>query len=514
MVRFPPVRHCDRGQDGGVVATAPIAPLSGIGLDPATCYRAVESRDRRFDGRFIVGVTTTGVYCRPSCPTPVRPRPGNVRFFPGAAAAQRAGFRSCKRCRPDATPGSPDWDVRADLAARAIRLIDDGVVDREGVEGLAGRLAVSTRHLDRLLGAELGAGPLALARARRAQTARTLIETTDLAFGDVAFAAGFGSIRQFNDTVREVFAATPRELRRRRPPRVAGPGRITVRLPLRPPFAWPELLAWFAARAVTGVSAVEGGRLVRTLGLPGGPGRVTLAPADDHVVCEAEVTTLADLPTALARCRRLLDLDADPHVVTRHLGRTPALAPLVAASPGLRVPGSAAPEETAVLAVIGQQISVAAARTIAGRLVERLGPEDVLPGPGPRRLFPSPARIADGDLDGLGMPTARARALRELAAALADGGLALDPGADRAEARARLLELAGIGPWTADYIALRALGDPDGLPATDLVLRRRADEHGLDLARSAAWSPWRAYVAQHLWNAPSGREVGRTSEVP
>jgi AraC family transcriptional regulator of adaptative response / DNA-3-methyladenine glycosylase II len=489
------------------------------GLDPDSCYRAVESRDARFDGRFIVGVVTTGVYCRPSCPTPIRPKAANVRFFPTAAAAQRAGFRSCKRCRPDASPGSPEWDLRADLVGRAVRLIDDGLVDREGVDGLAARLAVSPRHLNRVLVGELGAGPLALARARRAHTARTLIETTGLSFADVAFAAGFASVRQFNDTVREVFAASPTELRRGRGPR-RGPGLLHLRLALRPPLQWRHLVDWVAARAVTGVHAADAGALSRTLALPGGPARVELRFAGDHLAATFRLSSLADLATAVARCRRWADLDADPLTVDGHLAADTALAPLVAARPGLRVPGTADPHETAMLAVIGQQVTVAAARTIAGRLVARTCPAPALDGPGPDRFFPTAAQVAEADLSGLGVPARRVDALRSLATALAGGRLVLDPGVDRSEARSRLLALPGIGPWTADYIALRALGDPDALPVGDGVLRRRAAERGLALdADGRRWSPWRSYAAQHLWSAgphpvPAGGAPSTTLEGP
>lgn len=481
---------------------APVPPSSSSGrLDPETCYRAVESRDARFDGRFIVGVTTTGIYCRPSCPTPVRPKAHNVRYFPSTAAAQGAGFRSCKRCRPDATPGSPEWDLRADLVARAIRLIDDGVVDRDGVHGLADRLSVSPRHLQRLLDAELGAGPLALARARRAQTARTLIETTPLPFSDVAFASGFASIRQFNDTIREVFASSPTELRRARTA-TTGNGRLAIRLPFRPPLAAPQLLGWFRARAVDGVTEVSDDTVCRTMRLPGGPGRVSLRVGADHVHATFELTAVSDLAVAVARCRRLLDLDADPSSIDRHLAADPALAPLVAARPGLRVAGTVDPHETAMLTVIGQQISTAAARTIAGRLAMRVTGEPALSGPGPTMLFPSAAAVADADLTGLGMPGRRLQTLQALARSLVDGGVVLDVGCDRAEARAGLLALPGIGPWTADYVLLRALGDPDAFPATDLIVRQRADERGIDLASATdRWRPWRAYAAQHLWVA-------------
>src|SRR4051794_1467549 len=294
--------------------------------DVETCYRAVQARDVRFDGQFFVAVTSTGIYCRPSCPA-MTPKQSNVRFLRTAAAAQRAGFRACKRCRPDVTPGSPEWDVRADVVGRAMRLIDDGVIEREGVPGLARRLGYSERHLNRSLVAELGAGPLALARARRAQAARTLIETTDLEFADVAFAAGFSSVRQFNDTVREVFDLTPTHLRSRLPV-LPAPGRLTVRLAARPPFDGVALLEFLGQRAVAGVEEIVDGAYRRSLRLPHGPGVVTLTPAADAVIAELRLHDVRDVMTAVARCRRALDLDADPVAVHEVLAGDPLLAPL------------------------------------------------------------------------------------------------------------------------------------------------------------------------------------------
>ncbi len=473
-------------------------------LDPDRAYDAVASRDERFDGWFIVGVTTTGIYCRPSCPTPVRPKRENTKFFATAAAAQREGFRACKRCRPDASPGSPSWDLRADLVGRAMRLVADGVVDREGVGGLARELAVSERHLHRVLTDELGAGPLAIARAHRAQTARTLVETTDLKFSDVAFAAGFSSIRQFNDTVQEVFATSPRELRRRSTNVVGGgAGEITVRLAYRQPYATEDLLAWFAHRSIAGLQSVEDGVIVRSLRLPGGPSMVRLTIDEGHVRCVLRLSEITDLATAVERCRRLLDLDADPTVIDSSLASDRVLAALVDRRPGLRSPGSVDGFETAVFAVLGQQISVVAACRLAARLVAAHGDEgngtDV-------RAFPSPARLAEADLAELGL-TRRTQAAIGALARLVASGYSLDPGADRGHVRAALLDINGIGPWTADYVALRALRDPDVLPVGDLVVRQRAATLGLpaEKAELAAhgdrWSPWRTYATHHLWAA-------------
>src|SRR5438309_6237646 len=335
-------------------------------LDFERCYRAVESRDARFDGWFITAVKTTGVYCRPSCPTPVRPKRENVRFYPTAAAAQLAGFRACKRCRPDASPGPPEWNVRGDLVGRAMRLIAEGIVDRDGVGGLARQLAVSERHLHRLLLSELGAGPLAIARAQRAQTARTLIETTDLPFTDVAFAAGFESVRQFNDTVREVFALTPTVLRaagRRRGDVVEGA--LTLRLPYRPPLDWPGLSGWLRIRAVPGIAVASGNQYRRTLRLSRGAGIASLEPVNSHISCTLKLESMSDLTSAVRQCRRLLDLDADPLSVVEVLSKDRRLSAIVEKHPGLRAPGAVDGTAHALQAVLGQQVSVAAARTLA-----------------------------------------------------------------------------------------------------------------------------------------------------
>jgi AraC family transcriptional regulator, regulatory protein of adaptative response / DNA-3-methyladenine glycosylase II len=485
-------------------------------IDPEVCYRAVKSRDPRFDGVFYTGVTSTGIYCRPSCPA-MTPRRRNVTFHRTAAAAQAAGFRACKRCLPDATPGSPDWDVAADVAGRAMRLIADGVVERDGVEGLARRVGYTTRHLDRVLVAQLGAGPLALARARRAQTGRILIETTAMPFGDVAFAAGFNSIRQFNDTIREVYAASPTELRGRTARDVASPGHLDLRLAVRAPFAGPSLLRFLAVRTIAGVEESGPGWYSRTLALPHGTGRVRLdLDADDtarFVRCRLEVEDLRDVPAAVERCRRLVDADCDPVAVADALGEDPVLRPLVRARAGLRVPGHVDGDEVAVRAVIGQQVSVAGAATVAARLAERYGKPvpGADPADGPHRLFPSAEALAAVDPAELPMPRARGRALTTLCAALASGDVHLDRSADRDDVRARLLGLPGIGPWTADYIALRALGHPDVFLPTDVGVRHAFARRGLDpmTAGDAAerWRPWRSYALLHLWTSLSDGEL-------
>lgn len=481
--------------------------MTNMTKDFEGCYRAVRSRDSRFDGWFFIGVTSTGIYCRPSCPA-MTPKKANARFYPTAGAAQYAGFRACKRCRPDAVPGSPEWDARADLAGRAMRLISDGVVDREGVAGLAQRLGYTERHLNRMLVAEVGAGPLPLARARRAQTARLLIETTSLPISEVAFAAGFTSIRQFNDTVREVFAAAPRELRRSRNedhPGGSSPGELTLRLPFRRPFDAEGTLRFLAERAVPGVEAFVGGEFQRTLRLPHGAGISALSDGGDHVRCVLRLEDLRDLGAAVQRCRRLLDLDADPVAVNEVLAEDGVLGTLVRRSPGLRVPGSVDGVELAVRAVLGQQVSVTGARTIAGRIVAALG--DALPealadsDAGLTHLFPEPAVVAKAG-EALPLPTARREALRGLAGALSEDALSLDIGSDREEAVRKLLELPGIGPWTASYVAMRALGDPDVFLPTDLGVRSAISQLGQTgdaTALAQRCRPWRSYAVQHLW---------------
>jgi AraC family transcriptional regulator, regulatory protein of adaptative response / DNA-3-methyladenine glycosylase II len=465
--------------------------------DSDTCYRAVQGRDARFDGWFFVAVRTTRIYCRPSCPA-VTPQRKNVSFHPSSAAAQRAGYRACKRCRPDAAPGSPDWDVRGDLAGRALRLIRDGVIDRSGVPGLAARLGYSERQIHRTLMAEVGAGPLALARAQRAQTARILLETTDLPIGDVAFAAGFASIRQFNETVRDVFATTPSGLRtaRHRDGSTMA-GWLTLRLPFREPMDLEAALEFLAARAIPGIESYSDGVYRRSLRLPGGPAVVEVEPgAGAFVRSRIRLTDQRDLAAAVARTRRLLDLDADPVAVDTALGTDRALGPLIRKHPGLRSPAAVDGFEMAIRAVVGQQISVRGARTVLGRLAERYG-EPAFPDE-PLRLFPSAARFTEIAADELPMPRTRAATLLRLANEFAAERLVLDPGADRAETRTALLAQPGIGPWTADYLLMRAVGDPDVLLESDLAIRQAATELDLDLA-AGQWAPWRSYVTHHLW---------------
>ncbi|MGH8776991.1 MAG: AlkA N-terminal domain-containing protein [Jiangellaceae bacterium] len=477
-------------------------------LDFEACYRAVHSRDARFDGVFFIGVTSTGIYCRPSCPA-MTPKPENVRFYRSAAEAQNAGFRACRRCRPDVTPGAPEWNIRADLAGRAMRLVADGVVDREGVAGLAQRLGYSQRQVHRTLVEEVGAGPIRLARAQRAHTARLLLETTDLPVTEIAYAAGFASIRQFNDTIREVYATTPTDLRGRsrrgRHGKDPVAGMIELRLAHRHPADLDSILTFLAARAVPGVEEVDGRTYRRSLVLPHGVAIAELTPADGFLCGRLRLADPRDLASAVARCRRLFDLDADSAAVDAALASDPALVPHVMSAPGLRVPGVVDGDELAVRAVLGQQISVGAARSLAGRLVLAYGKPLDSPLGGVTHAFPTAAAFAEADPGAFPMPARRQQTLHEMTARLADGRLRLDPGADRDDVEQRLLAVPGIGPWTVAYVRMRALSDPDVFMATDLGVRQGMARAGLPddpagaVARAERWRPWRSYAQLHLW---------------
>ncbi|MGP3950056.1 AlkA N-terminal domain-containing protein [Streptomyces sp. 7N604] len=519
-------------------------------------FEAVRSRDARFDGEFFFAVSTTGIYCRPSCPA-MTPKRRNVTFFPTAAAAQGSGFRACRRCRPDAVPGSAEWNARADVVGRAMRLIGDGVVDREGVAGLAARLGYSARQVQRQLNAELGAGPIALARAQRAHTARVLLQTTGLQAAEIAFAAGFASVRQFNDTIREIYALTPSELRaagggptlrsgsvaaheprtlreirtareRRSPretgaptePRAAtetGAARVPLRLAYRGPYGSAEVFDYLARRAITGIEEITGEpgdrTYRRTLRLPHGTGvvevrerpgggtRRTRSGGGGWLECRLHLSELRDLTTATQRVRRLFDLDADPYAVAERLADDPALAALVARRPGLRAPGAADGHELAVRAVLGQQVSVAAGRRLGGALVAAYGEPLPSPDGGLTHLFPQVTELAEAALEDIGMPESRRAALRTLSRVLADGTVCLDPGADRDEAERALLDLRGIGPWTAGYVRMRALGDPDVLLTGDAAIRAGLRRVGATAEDAERWRPWRTYAMHHLWNS-------------
>lgn len=541
----------------------PDGPALTLGFD--ACYRAISGRDSRWDGRIYLGVASTGIYCRPSCPAR-KPRPENCRFFASAAACVAAGFRACKRCRPDSLPGSRDWDARGDLTARAVRRIRDGAVDSAGVSGLARELSVSERHLRRVLIEEVGASPLQLARSRRAHAARTLIEQTELPLADIAFAAGFGSLRQFGDTMREEFGVAPSQLPRpaigadpggRRgargradssdaPGSGSGPGsgpdsderpRLALRLRARAPYDAAGMHAFLVAHAIPGRDEVSAGAsTAHAIDVPGGTAvaRVDwagVAAADDaepggfaSIPVTLSLPSLADTMPAIATLRRLLDLDADPAQLAEALGHDALLGPLLGRRPGLRLPGARNPQEFALGTVLGQQVSLAAARTLQGRLAARFATAPASPRAAAPGFAGAPdiARIAGTsveELRELGLNGARAETLRAVAVAL-DGGLDLGSGADRARARSELAALRGIGPWSVELIAMRALGDPDAFPAGDLVLRRALGTRGDRETRAIAerWRPFRGYATQHLWAeflaAQADASLRRTTAIP
>lgn len=471
-----------------------------MALDSDLMYRAMVSRDRRFEGHFVVGVRTTGVYCRPGCPART-PRRENVRFYPSTAAAQADGLRPCLRCRPDAAPGTPAALGTPATVSRALRLIAQGALDDAGVDPLAERLGVTARHLRRLFVRHLGASPLEVARTQRVHFARKLLEETALPMAEVAHAAGFASVRRFNEAVRAALAATPTQLRAKG--RASGGARaegaadaIVLRLPYREPLAFDVLLAFLAARATPGVERVERGTYARVVsaGVAGdGPGTIAVRRGPPgHLLVSIRGVAGPELFAVVSRVRALFDLDADPARIDPHLAADPVLGASVRACPGLRVPGAWDPFEIAVRAILGQQVSVRAASTLAGRLVARFGHAVAgADAAGLTHVFPEPAALADADVASIGMPRARAEAIRALARAVARGEGVLED-ADR------FTSLAGVGAWTAGYVAMRALRDPDAFPRGDAVLRsfERAAE---------SWRPWRAYAAMHLWTMEAGR---------
>jgi len=513
-------------------------------LDFATCFSAVSGRDTRFDGQFFTAVRSTGIYCRPSCPART-PKPANCTFYRTSAAAHSAGYRACRRCLPDAVPGSPEWNLREDTAARAMRLIADGVVDREGVAGLALRLGYSERQLGRILTDELGAGALQLARAQRAQNARQLLVATPMPVSDVAFAAGFSSIRQFNDTMGEVFGLTPTALRGAARVAERGPGSgvvagtISLRLAAREPFDGAGALNWLAARAVAGLESVlrgAGGAVKeysRAVRLDGGAAVLTLHPEPGGVALTARLEHLQDLPALLARVRRMLDLDADPNAVDRALAAHPLVAPSITASPGIRIPGSLDATEMLTRAVLGQQVSVAAARTAVERVVEALGeplpaglrgPAATGTAPPETRpvdtLFPTAQVLSESVVAATSGPAARREALARAAGAIASGAQSLDIGQTREDFTAALEAFPGIGPWTSNYVALRVLGSPDVLLTGDSAVRAGAKALGLpsgarELAADVAQlAPWRSYLMMHLWRASAPTPAPAPAPAP
>ncbi len=492
-------------------------------LDPDRCWDAMASRDRRFEGRFVAAVVSTGIYCRPGCPARL-PRRSNVRFFAHAAAAQQAGFRACLRCRPEIAPGQPASAGTSATVARALRLIAGGALDGTTLAALSSRLGVGSRHLTRLFREHVGVAPGAVARARRVHFARQLLDDTDLGMAELAFAAGFASIRRFNEAFREAFGAAPGTLRARRR---GGPGPgLSVRLSYRPPLDWEWLLAFLGSRAVPRVEQVVEGRYLRTVSTSEGPAVLEVWPAaDGPALCvRLDPPRPASLLEVATRVRRVFDLDADPEALAAALGRDPLVGPAIRARPGLRVPGAWEPFEGLVRAVVGQQVSIASAAQLAGRLAARFGVAVALPGRGAGlgQLFPGPSALGGADPGELPLPGTRARALVSLSRAVAGGELPLAAGASLEATLATLRGLPGVGPWTAQVVAMRALGEPDAFPAGDLALRRAlggpgalATEEAV-AARGEAWRPWRAYAVQHLWalDADARRRQAAERRVP
>jgi len=478
-------------------------------LDPEACYRAVKTRDSRFDGRLFVGVHSTGIYCRPICPART-PKFENLSFFTNAAAAQEAGFRPCLRCRPECSPEIGAWRGTSNTVSRALALIGDGFLDGDAdVDALAARLGVGERQLRRLFQKHLGASPISVAQTRRVHLAKQLIHDTSMSMVDVALASGFGSVRRFNDTFRTLYKRPPSELRRR----IVRDPEITITLSYAPPYDWAAMMEFFGARAIEGVEVVTAERYLRAIEIDGVQGTVSVAPVAGKNALAATIAfpNVKALPTIVSRLRRMFDVGADVRAITAHLKKDARLAQAIKARPGLRVPGAWDPFELAMRAVLGQQITVGAARKLAGKLTALCGTPLSSAVPGLTHTFPSAAQVADADLSAMGMPGARLRTLTAVAkAALAERDL-FSTAVDLESAVARLCALPGIGEWTAQYIALRALHEPDAFPASDVGLLRAMDDH---LGRRATaeelltiaqgWRPWRAYAAQHLWTADAG----------
>lgn len=478
-------------------------------LDPDACYRAIATRDARFDGRLFIAVKTTGIYCRPICPART-PRRENLVFYPSAAAAQEAGFRPCLRCRPETAPDLGVWRGTSNTVSRALALIEKGGLDGADVEALAERLGVGERQLRRLFRRHLGASPIAVAQTRRVLLAKHLIHETRLPMSEVALAAGFGSIRRFNETFQRLFGRAPSTLRRGGAAPTGPTGEVVILLPYRPPYDWPAMLAFLRARAISGVETVTRDGYARTIEIGGAHGTVAVRPtALNALRATIQFPQLSALPTIVARLRRVFDLVADPGVIGAHLTEDPALAPLVAARPGLRVAGAWDGFELAVRALLGQQITVTAAVGLAGKLVATYGKP--LTGAirgldGLTHVFPGPERLAEDDLSGLGLTRARAAALGSLARAVIADPELFGPRRSLDEAIVKLRALPGVGEWTAQYIAMREMREPDAFPAADIgLMRALADRKGRRpspaalLARAERWRPWRAYAAQHLW---------------
>jgi len=488
--------------------------VSSTGLDSRTCYRAVASRDARFDGRFFTCVTSTGIFCRPVCPAQI-PKEDHCRFHASAAAAMAAGYRPCLRCRPEAAPGSPAWNGVSTTVTRALRLIGEGALDQGNVGDLAGRLGVGERHLRRLFVDHVGASPKAVAQTRRLLFAKKLITESTCSLTDVAMISGFGSIRRFNDAMRKLYGRPARDLRRQiareTPNSVGMDAAIALKLTARPPFDWAHMLDFLGKRAVPGMEAVEGDCYRRSINLGKTKGILEIHPdpASNHMVARFDIPDLTQIQAALERLRRLLDLNADPSEIAAQLGADPALTASVSARPGLRVPGAWDPFEICIRAILGQQVTVAGAVTLAGRLVQAFGEPLSTARLGLTHLFPMPEALAEADIGAIGMPGSRAATISRLSAAFARGEFDFSA-TPSLEIEAQLLAIPGIGRWTAQYIAMRALSDPDAFPEGDIALARAMAALGEDLdsagltSRAEAWRPWRAYAAMHLWSCDPG----------
>ena len=479
-------------------------------LDHDACYRALTQRDSRFDGRFFTAVKTTGIYCRPVCAART-PHAKNVIFYPTAAAAQEAGFRPCLRCRPETAPDMGAWRGTSSTVSRALSLIELGALDRGDVEDLAERLGLGERQLRRLFRQHLGASPIGVAQTRRILLAKQLIHETRLPMAEIAFASGFGSVRRFNEAFLALFARAPGELRRLGGEDVAvkADGEFSLLLRYQPPYEWPAMLEFLRQRAISGLEKVSDGRYLRAVLLDGIQGSISIEPGPGNTLrAGIRVSKLAIVPSIIARLRRVFDLAADPLAIAQHLAQDPVLAPLVEKRPGLRVPGAWDGFELSIRAVLGQQITVAAAVRLAARLVESYGVPMSAPVFGLTHFFPDPMVVAHADLTTLGMPKSRAATLSAVAAAWLESPELFANNCALEEAVQRLRAIRGVGEWTAQYIALRQLREPDAFPASDLgVMRALTDEGGLRpkadevLARAERWRPWRAYAAQHLWAA-------------
>jgi len=478
--------------------------------------RARLSRDSRFDGKFFIGVLSTGIYCRPICPSPTS-KSANVRYYPTAAAAAEAGFRPCLRCRPEAAPGTPAWMGTSAIVRRALRLIEEGFLDEQSVEHLAAKLGIGPRHLHRLFIQHVGASPVSVAQTRRLHFAKRLLDETKLPITNVALASGYGSVRRFNSAFLQTYQRSPRELRAKRRNTSVGEERaeVVLRLAYRPPYDWRRAHDYLGARAVKGIERVDARGYARTLRLSSGAALILIRPTEGDHALEMRVqrANVCDLLQVSVAARRVFDVFADPDRIAAAFRKDPVLSPLIKRHPGLRIPGVWDPFECAVRAIVGQQVSVPAGRTLVGRIVWKLGDEIPEGSDGLTHMFPTPEAVASADLTGLGLTKARQSALQALARAVVERRV--DFGAPVEDVIAAMKAVAGVGDWTAQYVALRALNELDAFPAADLVLCRMAAPHETALTarelalRAEAWRPFRGYAAMHLWAAATEKSSER-----